>query len=140
MAGEPSSTPIAKLRDVATHIGPRFDLRLVVLFGSSTRPDAVRPGDMDLAVLGHGAMDAVEITNAFIQALAVQEIDVTDPSRADPLLLALVARDGVPLYEHVPTAFAEFYSLAMRRYWDTAKFREAERDVLRAFGGPGKGA
>lgn len=35
----------------------------------------------------------------------------------------LVARDGVPLYEADPAAFARFASLALRRYADTRKFR-----------------
>lgn len=47
-------------------------------------------------------------------------------SRASPLLLALVARDGVPLYEARHGAFAGFYSLAIRRFADTRRFRELD--------------
>jgi hypothetical protein len=42
-----------------------------------------------------------------------------------------VARYGRPLYEARPSAFASFASLALRRYEDTAKFREFEARRLR---------
>jgi hypothetical protein len=45
----------------------------------------------------------------------------------------MVARDGVPLFEASPGAFAQFSSLAARRFADTAKFRELEHARIRAF-------
>jgi hypothetical protein len=56
---------------------------------------------------------------------------VTDLGRADPILLALVAREGVPLFEKDPGEFARFASLAARRFADTKKFRDAQADALR---------
>lgn len=120
-----------RLRTAAECVGREAGLRLVVLFGSASRRDAPAPEDLDLAVLGDRVLDTVALTNRLIRELAVQEIDVTDLRRADPLLLALVARDGTPLFEAEPGAFARFASLAMRRYADTQKFREAERRELR---------
>jgi len=63
-------------------------------------------------------------------------VDVTDLARADPVLLALAARDGVPIYEREPGEFAPFASLAARRFADTRKFREAQARHLRAFADP----
>jgi hypothetical protein len=57
-------------------------------------------------------------------------VDVCDLRRADPLLMALVARDGVVLYEATPHEFDRFASLAARRYADTRKFREMERQEI----------
>src|SRR3989338_3567644 len=115
-------------RDVAEAHGAR----LVVLFGSAARGDRV-PEDLDLGVLADGPLDAVAVTAHFIRLLAVQQVDVTDLARAEPLLLMLVAQEGVPLYQRTPAAFTGFVSLAMRRYADTAKFREAERAEIREF-------
>ena len=70
------------------------------------------------------------MTNSFIRALSTQEVDIADLGRADPLLLVLVAREGIPLYEARPGEFARFASLAVRRYADTSKFREVERQEL----------
>jgi hypothetical protein len=54
-------------------------------------------------------------------------VDVCDLRRTDPLLMMLVVRDGIPLYERSAGEFARFASLAARRYADTRKFRQVER-------------
>jgi len=63
----------------------------------------------------------------------VQSVDVTDLGHADPVLLAHVARDGVPLYEGSEGEFARFASLAIWRVADTRKFRVTERGAIRDF-------
>ena len=93
----------------------------------------MRAEDLDLALLGSGPLDLVDLTNRLTQTIGVQEIDLVDLRRADSLLQMLVARDGIPLYEIEPTGFARFVSLAVRRYADTAKFREMERQELQEF-------
>jgi predicted nucleotidyltransferase len=101
-----------------------------VLFGSVVRGEP-RAEDVDLAVLCDGPLDSVALTNRLIRDLGFQAVDMCELRRAEPLLLALVARDGIPLYEAEPTEFARFHSLAMRRYADTRKFREMERQEIR---------
>lgn len=138
----PAGPSIETLREAATAIALEADCRLVVLFGSTARAssedghgsvDGRPPEDVDLALRADGAVDALELTNRFIRALGVQEVDLVDLSRADPLVMMLVARDGIPLYEREGGEFARFASLAARRYADTRKFREAERDAIRDF-------
>jgi predicted nucleotidyltransferase len=119
------------LRPAAERVAAELRCRLVVLFGSAARGSAAE--DVDLGVLGEGALDTVDVTNRFIRALRVQAVDVTDLRRADPLLLMLAAQDGVPLYERDPGEFTRFASLAARRYADTHKFRVSERDEVRDF-------
>lgn len=119
-----------RLRAAAEEVGRGGGLRLVVLFGSAARREAGAQ-DLDIGVLGAGPSDAVAITNRFTRLLGVQGVDVTDLRRADPLLLAQAARDGVPLYEGSEGEFARFASLAIRRFADTRKFRATERDVIR---------
>jgi predicted nucleotidyltransferase len=107
------------------------DLRLVVLFGSSARGDASAGSDLDVAVDGGRLLDLVGLTNHFSVALAAPGVDLVDLRRADPVMLLAVAREGIPLYEEEPGAFVQFQSLALRRFWDTRKFREAERVEIR---------
>lgn len=120
-----------QLHHAARQVADALGCRLIILFGSAARGPG--PGDLDLGLLGDSAVDPVDATNRFIRALRVQAVDVADLRRADPLLLMLAARDGVPLYERSPGEFARFASLAARRYADTRKFREAERHELRDF-------
>jgi predicted nucleotidyltransferase len=118
--------PLGRIRETAGTLGREENYRLIVLFGSVARGES-HPEDLDIAVLGRGAVDTIALTTRFIQLLGVQEVDVCDLRRADPLLMALVARDGIPLYEETPGEFARFASLAARRFADTRKFREMER-------------
>ncbi len=145
MTGAITRLSLEQVRQAAARVAQEADCRLVVLFGSAARAvagdrggrRARAPEDVDLGVLGdqpgHTALDTAALTNRFIRALGVQDVDVADLGRADPLLLMLVARDGVPLFEAAPGEFGRFVSLAARRYADTRKFRELERRQVRAF-------
>jgi len=130
---KPQSTPsIERIRLAAQRLGVEIGARVIVLFGSAARQHP-SPADLDIGILTDQPLDAVAATNHLIRALGVQAIDVTDLRRADPLVLALTARDGIPVYEAGPGAFATFASLAARRFADTRKFRDAERGELDAF-------
>lgn len=122
-----------RLRSVAREVAKRMGCQMVVLFGSATRTVSRAPEDLDLAVLSACPLDPIELTNLFIAALGLQQVDVVDLRRADPLLMMFVAREGVPVYEETPGEFARFASLAVRRYADTRKFRELERLQVREF-------
>ncbi len=121
------------LRRAAADVARREQLDLVVLFGSTARGDRASGSDIDLGVLGPSTIDMVMLTNAFIQALREQEVDLVNLRHADPLLLMLVARDGVALFERDPSTFDQFASLAARRYADTKKFRDLEAERIREF-------
>jgi predicted nucleotidyltransferase len=128
----PPVPSLERIRRAAQQFGRESGARLIVLFGSAARAGG-RPRDVDIGILCDGPLDAVAATNRFIHLLGLQEVDVADLRRADPLLLALAARDGIPLFERGPGAFAAFASLAARRFADTRKFRDAERDEVQAF-------
>ena len=133
MSGAKTIPSIEELRRAAAAAGREADCRLIVLFGSAARSTGSTPGDVDVAVLCGGELDTVAFTNRLIQDLGFQQVDVADLGRADPLLMTLVARDGVPLYERSPGEFARFVSLAARRYADTRKFRDMERREIDEF-------
>ena len=125
---------IDRLSEVADRIGRSASLDLIVLYGSAAaRERRPPPEDLDIAVRGSRVLDLVALTNRFIQATRMQGIDLVDLRRADPVLLALVARDGVALYEAELGSFVRFASLAARRFADTRKFREAERQEMKEF-------
>jgi len=133
MNGTSAIPSIEQLRRAAASAGRESGCRLLVLFGSAARQDTQTPQDVDLAVLADDTIDLVELTNRLIRALGFQAVDIADLSHADPLLMMLVARDGVPLYERSPGEFDRFASLAVRRYADTRKFRAMEAREIRDF-------
>lgn len=128
-----------EIQIAAEEVGRALRARFIALFGSVAREDERPPQDIDLAILSREKLDTVAITNRFVQLLGTQNVDIADLSRADALLLILVAREGVPLYQAQPAEFTQFCSLAARRFADTRKFRDAEREAIREFVGAGAG-
>lgn len=122
-----------RLARAANVLAEEGQLDLVVVFGSVARGDRAHPADVDIALRGAYPIDVVAATNRLIALLGAQDIDVVDLRRANPVLAATVARDGIPLFEDQPGRFHQFISLAMRRFADTRKFRDAEAGQLRAF-------
>lgn len=122
-----------EIRTAAEEVGRGLRARFIALYGSVARGDERPPEDIDLAILSREKLDPVAITNRFVQLLRTQNVDIVDLSRADALLLMLVAREGVPLYQARPAEFTQFCSLAARRFADTRKFRDAEREAIREF-------
>lgn len=133
MTGSIGAVTDERLRTAAERLALESGLDLVVLFGSAAAPQASRAKDLDIGVLASRPVDTVFLSNKLIERLGVQEIDLVDLRLADALLLALVARDGIALYERNTGAFARFASLAARRFADTEKFRVAERESIRRF-------
>lgn len=130
-----ASHSLDDLRRAAAQVAREAGYRLVVLFGSTARQE---PGarDVDLGIetaTSHETLDPVEAAAAFARILGRGDVDIADLRRANPVLLMAVAREGVPLYEASGVEFANFSSLAMRRYADTKKFRDAVREDLREF-------
>ncbi|MFI5230138.1 MAG: nucleotidyltransferase domain-containing protein [Gemmatimonadales bacterium] len=119
----------ASARDVAT----AFGLDLVLLFGSAVTGDRRSAEDLDIGVLAPQVIDALAVTDRLMAALGVDEVDVTDLRRANSLLLAIVARDGLVLYESGPHVFTSFRSLAYRRFADDRRYRDQTREYIRRF-------
>lgn len=122
-----------RLRQQLAPLFRRPDLRLVILFGSVATGAPHGRSDVDLAVLGDHPLDLVELTNAVIQLTHLNDVDLVDLCHAPPLLAMEVARHGRLLHERAPGDYAQFCSLAYRRYVDTAKLREAQKDAIAGF-------
>jgi predicted nucleotidyltransferase len=130
---------MAKTFDIAylqKLIGPLCDqhgLRLIIVFGSSVTGRRGPDSDLDLALLGDAPLDLVAVTTDVIRLLQTDRVDVVDLRRASPLLAMEVARHGRLVYERTPGMHIEFISLAVRRYIDTKKLRDAQKDAIHRF-------
>ena len=122
-----------KTADALRPLMRRPDIQLIILFGSTARGDARRDSDIDVAVLAVEAFDPISMTNDISGYLGTSCVDVVDLRRASPLLALEVLRHGRLLYESHPGNYAAFYSLALRRYVDTAKLRVAQQQAIRNF-------
>lgn len=121
------------IRDQLRPLFNRADLQMVLLFGSHAVGEARHDSDIDLALLGDRPLDLVSLTTEMIRLLKQSRVDLVDLRRASPLLLMEVVRKGILLYERTPGSYLEFCSLAVRRYIDTKKLREARKTAIERF-------
>lgn len=97
------------------------EIVLAVVFGSLARGEAGAHSDVDVAIVlssaGTSRRGAIE---AELGRAAGREIDLVDLDGAPPQLRFEIARDGRPLYERTPHAWADFRARAMIDWWDWA--------------------
>ena len=96
------------------------EVRLAVLFGSAARRHEGARSDLDVGVLfdkGHDANPALEVA---LSRASGRRVDLVRLDEAPPLLRFEIARDGRPLVERAPHAWADFRARAMIDWWDWA--------------------
>lgn len=113
-------------------LAKNFGLRLIVLFGSTARGVMNRESDIDLGVLSEKPLSPVQRRRLWsaLSALFPADVDLTVLNHADPLVSYQIASEGVILFETVSFAWENWKSYAVRRYWDTHKFRESQSVYL----------
>ncbi|MFH1907637.1 MAG: nucleotidyltransferase domain-containing protein [Chloroflexota bacterium] len=109
-----------------------FGLRLIVLFGSTARGVMNRESDIDLGVLSEKPLSPVQRRRLWsaLSTLFPADVDLTVLNHADPLVSYQIASEGVVFFESVSFAWENWKSYAVRRYWDTHKFRESQSVYL----------
>ncbi len=91
---------------------------LAVLFGSVAAGQTHAESDVDIAVWPNAGVDLLDLTREVVAVLGTEEVDLADLRRASGTLCQIVATRGVVLFEVRPGRFAEFASLAERRWQD----------------------
>jgi predicted nucleotidyltransferase len=109
-----------------------FGLRLIVLFGSTAPGVRNRESDIDLGVLLEKPLTPVRKQRLWsaLSALFPADVDLTILNHADRLVSYQITSEGVILFESVANAWEIWKSYAIRRYWDTHKFRERQSVYL----------
>jgi len=124
---------IDRIKENLTPLLNEEGLRLIVLFGSLAAGKTHSGSDVDLGFLFDGTVDLVGLTNKVMRLLQMNEVDVVDLRRTNPVLRLSAVKNGLLLYEREPGMFNQFYSLALRRYLDTRKFRTAQETATMRF-------
>lgn len=100
----------------------KYQLSLVVLFGSQVTGNTHRQSDVDFGFLSEttrGFVETAAIELDFMRTLGVPRLELVDLAALPPLLLRNVARSSILLYEGEPSLFANFKIYALRRYRET---------------------
>jgi hypothetical protein len=110
-------------------------LRLLVAFGSVLLPDS-DPHDVDLAFARErrgtalGPLDLLGLIGDLTDVAVIDELDLLDLDRADPVAKAAALLPGLPLFESVEGEFARTQMAAFGEFADTAWIRRIELDGL----------
>lgn len=107
-------------------IAEKYDLKLVVLYGSQATGKANENSDIDIAILGNRRIDFdrhIELINEFTGLFHTDEVDVKLLHSTNPLFRYQVMRDGILLFGKKHD-FISFRAYAFRDYMDS-------RDLLR---------
>ena len=109
-----------------------LNVDLLSAFGSVTRapdPAIAEPADLDIGVRFDGAARVLDLIGLLIDVTGYDNIDVAVVTGDHPVLDA-DALCGIPLYERTYGDFAEAQMAAIGHKWDTAKFRELDRQLM----------
>lgn len=121
-------------------VSEKFNIDLIVLFGSTLNNSKRKDSDIDLGIklnLTNNKKLKFNLEFALISALIKifkeANLDIVILNDADALLLFEVAQDGLPIYEKRIGEFLDFQLYAMKRYNETKKFRKLEEEYIRVW-------
>lgn len=106
------------------------DVRLAVLFGSRAIGKGSASSDVDIGVAGDGSKLDLAALAVRLERHVRCRVDLVVLDDAPPLLRFEIARDGRPLVEREPHAWADFKARAMIDWWDWQPTHAIVRRVL----------
>lgn len=112
---------IEKSKKIIKDLSKKYDLDLVLLFGSQASGKIHKQSDVDIAIHGlekFGPMDLAKIQFDFSSTLKIEQIEITDLKSATPLLLKEITDNSVLLYEKDENFYDEMKIYFLRRYYE----------------------
>lgn len=114
----------------------KYNVNLLVLFGSQAAPAKAKPRDIDIAVQFGRRPSAREELDFFydsVRLFATDKLDLVVLDKADPVLLKEVALYGLLLFEKRKDAFDQFIMNAVAKYQDTVANRRLAAKLVDQF-------
>lgn len=113
-------------------LSKKFNLKLVILYGSYAKNKQNENSDIDIAILGKNIITFANLTalnNEFARIFKTKNIDVKSLHNANPLFKYEVTHSGIPLYDNKNT-FPQLKSFAARDYIATCDLRNLEKLII----------
>lgn len=107
------------MKNVLTQVAAKYDLKMIVLFGSVAKNRANQDSDVDLAILADsifGLKKELELRHQ-LETIFKREVDLVFFQNAAPLLLGQIAKEGKLLFGK-KREFDAFRIYAMKSYLD----------------------
>ena len=82
-------------------LGKKYDLKLIVVYGSYARDEQKKTSDLDIAVLGNKEISfkkLLDISSDFNDIFRIKELDVKSLHNTDPFYKYMVMKDAKLIY------------------------------------------
>ncbi len=121
---------LEKIKPNIKQLAEKYDLSLIILFGSQATGKTHPKSDVDLAFLAKSPMNLMEIAKMqaeFSEELKIRDLEMTALNGAHPFLLKQVAQKSIVLYEEEKSLFAKFKIYAFKRFIEAKKLFELRK-------------
>lgn len=121
-------------REKLQEIAKKYELVLIILFGSYARGHANPESDVDIAVRTklreHDWQWEFDLIRDLVFALDCGNLDIVFINSANPLLMFEIATEGIPLYEADDGTFQDFQLYAAKHHHDARKIYRLQQLYL----------
>lgn len=120
----------AKVAEIAR----KYNLSLVLLFGSQATGKTHKGSDYDIAYLSEAPLsleDESKLVVDLIEIFRSEAIDLVSVRGASPLLLHEIVHTGEVLFERTPSLFTSLYIYALRIYEEAQPLFELRSAFLK---------
>lgn len=121
-----------KIRELAQ----KYQLKLVLIFGSQITARLTRESDIDIAVLAEKTFDLQDEINLNYELTRIfqnEHLDLTDLKKAPPLLMKEIIDHCQILYQKESTTFDNFYVYALQRYQEAKPLYQIHQQAIQDF-------
>lgn len=122
-------------QDKLQQLAHRYQLRLLVYYGSYARKEDYDPSksDIDIAFVSKSPLDGQQLFDLMTDLIVLHSkssIDLVNLSTASGLLKEAIANDGRFLYEDKEGYFDKLCPYLYKSYYETRKFRQVKQAIF----------
>ncbi len=127
---------IEKMKNKISELAPKYDLLLLVTFGSQARGKSHPKSDVDFGFLAPKRMSLLEIAKMqleFSEKLKMPNLEMVDLKLATPLLLKNIAQDSILLYQKESGLFERFKIYGIKLFMEAQNLLRLREASLNRF-------
>ena len=121
------------IKEKAEKLAEKYNLDLLVLFGSQTTGLTHKESDVDIAYFSDAKLDFNEeilLNTELTEVFRNDQVSLVNLKQAPPLLAKEIVSKGVVLYEKTSSLFSQLYAHVLRVYEEALPLFELRRHYL----------
>lgn len=119
-----------QLEKLAEQLKKYPSLKLLLLFGSRAREDALENSDWDFGYIAEKGFDPADLYTDLTLLLKTDKVDLVDLSRASGLLRFRAAKNNILLFDCSSREYDKFWQQAVYFWCDVSELLRREYDAI----------